>query len=94
MHPYEVLRRPLITEKNTSMQVNSKFVFEVDRNANKVQVKEAVEKAYEVKVVSVNVINVEGKMRRMGRNQVKGPSWKKAIVTLEQGQTIELFEGD
>ncbi|MBG7616929.1 MAG: 50S ribosomal protein L23 [Chloroflexi bacterium] len=93
MHPYEVLRRPLITEKNTSMQVNSKFVFEVDRNANKVQVKEAVEKAYEVKVISVNVINVEGKMRRMGRNQVKGPSWKKAIVTLEQGQTIELFEG-
>ena len=93
MHPYEVLRRPLITEKNTSMQVNSKFVFEVDRNANKVQVKEAVEKAYEVKVISVNVINVEGKMRRMGRNQVKGPSWKKAIVTLEKGQTIELFEG-
>ena len=93
MHPYEVLRRPLITEKNTSMQVNSKFVFEVDRNANKVQVKEAVEKAYEVKVISVNVINVEGKMRRMGRNQVKGPSWKKAIITLEQGQTIELFEG-
>ena len=93
MHPYEVLRRPLVTEKNTSMQVGGKYVFEIDKRANKKQIKEAVERSYNVNVVSVNVMNVEGKMRRMGRNQIKEPSWKKAIITLQSGQTIELFEG-
>jgi len=75
------------------MQVGGKYVFEIDKRANKKQIKEAAERSYNVNVVSVNVMNVEGKMRRMGRNQIKEPSWKKAIITLQPGQTIELFEG-
>lgn len=93
VHPYEVLRRPLVTEKNTDLHALGKYAFEVAREANKPQVKEAVEKAFKVKVVSVNVINVPGKMRRGGRRRVMSPPWKKAVVTLEPGQKIELFEG-
>jgi len=93
MHPYEVLRRPVITEKNTALQEQSKYVFEVAQDANKRQVKEAVEKAFKVKVVAVNVITVPGKTRRVGKRQVKTSPWKKAVATLEAGQKIEFFEG-
>ena len=93
MHPYEVLRRPLITEKNTSLQTLDKYAFEVAGEANKQQVKQAVEKAFKVKVTAVNVISVPGKERRIGRSKVLTQSWKKAIVTLKSGDSIQFFEG-
>lgn len=93
MNIYEVLRRPIITEKNTLLAVQSKYMFEVYKDANKQQIKDAVEKAFKVNVTSVNVINVPGKMRRAGRRRGMTSPWKKAIVTLQSGQKIELFEG-
>ncbi len=93
MHPYEVLRRPLITEKNTELQTLGKYAFEVAKEANKPQIKQAVEKAFSVIVTAVNVMNIHGEMRRVGRRQVLTRSWKKAIVTLQPGDKIELFEG-
>ncbi len=93
MHLYEVLRHPLVTEKNTMLQAQGKYVFEIAREANKQQVKQAVEKAFKVKVLAVNVMTVPGKTRRVGRRQVLTQSWKKAIVTLKPGDKIELFEG-
>jgi len=93
VHLYEVLRRPLITEKNTVLQAQGKYAFEIAREANKHQIKQAVEKAFKVKVLAVNVMTVPGKTRRVGRRQILTQSWKKAIVTLKSGDKIELFEG-
>ena len=93
MHLYAVLRHPLITEKNTILQAQGKYAFEIAREANKPQIKQAVEKAFKVKVLAVNVMTVPGKTRRVGRRQVLTQSWKKAIVTLKPGDKIELFEG-
>ena len=93
MHPYEVLRRPLITEKDSILQAQGKYAFEAATGANKPQVKQAVEKAFNVKVTAVNIMTVPGKRRRIGRRIVLTPSWKKAIVTLQPGDKIELFEG-
>ncbi|MFC2001366.1 50S ribosomal protein L23 [Chloroflexota bacterium] len=93
MHLYEVLRRPLITEKNSVHQAQNKYVFEADDRANKLQIRQAVEKAFKVKVTGVNVITVPGKTRRVGRRQVLTSPWKKAIVTLKPGDKIEFFEG-
>ncbi len=92
MHPYEALRRPLITEKSASLQAQGKYIFEVDTKANKHQVKQAVEKAFKVKVTSVNMIQVRGKTRRLGQRELPSPSWKKAIVTLKPGDKLEIFE--
>ena len=93
MHPYNVLRRPMVTEKNTAMQVEGKYVFEVADKANKTQIKEAVETAFNVNVIQVNVMTVHGKRKRMSRGIVQKPDWKKAVVTLKPGDKIELFEG-
>ena len=93
MHLYEVLRRPLITEKNTTLQAQGKYVFEVDGGANKHQIKQAVEKAFKVGVTAVNVMTMPGKRRRLKGREVLSPSWKKAIVTLKPGDKIEFFEG-
>jgi len=93
MHIYEVVRRPLITEKATLLKEQSRYAFEVAKEANKRQIKEAVQAAFKVNVVKVNVMSVPGKMRRIGRRYVLTPSWKKAVVTLEPGQKIEFFEG-
>jgi len=93
MHTYDVLRRPLVTEKSTVLAERNKYCFEVARDANKAQIKEAVEKAFKVNVVSVNVMTVPGKMRRAGRQRGMTPAWKKALVTVEEGNKIELFEG-
>ena len=93
MHLYEVLRRPLITEKSTDLQVQNKYAFEIAEGTNKLLVKQAVEKAFKVKVTGVNVMTVPGKTRRVGRRQVQTRSWRKAIVTLQHGDKIELFEG-
>ncbi|HOR00945.1 MAG TPA: 50S ribosomal protein L23 [Anaerolineae bacterium] len=94
MHPYEVLKRPLLTEKtNIQNDEENRYSFEVDRRANKLQVKDAVEKAFSVKVVAVNIINVPSKQRRLGRQVGHRPGWKKAVVKLAPGQRIQLFEG-
>ena len=93
MHLYEVLHRPVITEKGTALQAQGKYLFEVAGEANKHQIKQAVEKAFRVKVTSVNIMTVPGKTRRIGRREVLTPSSKKAVVTLKPGDKIELFEG-
>lgn len=93
MHLSEVLRRPLVTEKNTALQAQGKYAFEVAGEATKPQIKQAVEKAFKVKVTAVNVIIVPRKARRLGRRLVYIPSWKKAVVTLKPGDKIELFQG-
>jgi large subunit ribosomal protein L23 len=93
MNLYEVLRRPLVTEKSTRLAESNKYVFEVDKRACKDQVRAAVEKAFKVGVLSVNMIRVPGEVKRMGRRAVAHPSWKKAIVTLKEGDKIQFFEG-
>jgi large subunit ribosomal protein L23 len=93
MHPYQVVKRPLITEKATIIKDRNKYAFEVAKAANKRQVKEAVEAAFKVNVVKVTVMSVPGKMTRIGRREVLTPVWKKAIVTLAPGDKIEFFEG-
>ncbi len=94
IHPYAVIVRPLVTEKSTSLVGQGKYVFEVDLRANKSQIREAVEIAFSVKVAEVNTMVVKGKAKRFGRRQEKHrPNWKKAVVTLIPGDSIELFEG-
>ncbi len=93
LHPYGVLLRPLITEKSTLLTAQDKYVFEVDIRANKNQIKEAVQIAFNVRVSDVNTMKVKGKMKRFGRRVTPRPDWKKAIVTLVEGDKIELFEG-
>jgi len=92
VHRFEVLRRPLITEKYTVLQAQGKYAFEVAREANKTQVKEAVESAFKVKVTGLNLMTVAGKRRRLGRRVLAAKPWKKAVVTLKPGDKIELFE--
>lgn len=95
MNAWDVLLRPLITEKGTDRQAElNQYSFEVAVDSNKNQVKEAVELAFKVKVADVHTMNVRGKMRRVGRHRGMSRSWKKAIVTVQQGQTItDFFEG-
>jgi len=93
MNLYEVLRRPLITEKSTELQASDKYAFEVSKKSTKPMVAAAVTLAFKVNVTAVNIINVPGKMKRFGRRQVLGQSWKKAIVTLKPGDKIAFFEG-
>ena len=94
VHPYEVLRRPIVTEKSTLLAAHGKYVFEVALKANKPQIREAVEKAFNVRVRSVNTSIVHGKTRRFGRQRpARGSDWKKAVVTLQSGDQIEIFEG-
>jgi large subunit ribosomal protein L23 len=93
MNLYEVLRRPLITEKSTVLQTQNKYAFEIADKANKPMIKQAVEKAFKVKVTGVNVVTMQGKTKRVGRRLVKTNPWKKAIVTLQAGDKIEFFEG-
>jgi large subunit ribosomal protein L23 len=90
---WDVLRKPRITEKGTVLGEQSKYVFEVHPDANKIQIKQAVEQAWpNVKVTAVNTMNVVGKSRRWRRHSAQLPDWKKAVVTLEPGQRIEFFE--
>ena len=93
MHLYEVLRRPLVTEKNTALQTQGKYTFEVAGEASKEQIKRAVEKAFNVTVTKVNVMTMPSKGQRIRGRLVLSPSWKKAIVTLKPGDKIEIFEG-
>ena len=93
LHPYAVLLRPIITEKTTVLTGLDKYVFEVDIRANKNQIKEAVQVAFNVRVEEVNTMTMKGKPKRFGRRVVNRPNWKKAVVTLVSGDKIELFEG-
>ncbi len=93
MELWEVLRKPIVTEKSTMLQEQNKYVFAVATDANKAQIKQAVEKAFDVTVKAVNVMSVHGKMRRIGRHAGHQSDWKKAVVTLLPGQKIEFFEG-
>ena len=93
MHLYEVLKRPIVTEKTTLQGDEGRYTFEVDVRANKHQVKEAVEKIFDVNVVSVNIINMPGKVHRYGPHVSKPHRWKKATVRLAEGQSIGFFEG-
>ncbi len=92
MHIYEVLQRPIVTEKNAALMEQNKYAFKVARQANKQQIKEAVEKSFKVKVTQVNVMTIQAKDKGFGRLRGKGSAWKKAVVTLEQGHKIEIFE--
>lgn len=89
-----VIKKILLTEKSTAArEVSNKYFFEVDRKANKVEIADAVEKLFKVKVVEVRVMNVLGKKKRMGRVIGQKNSWKKAVVTLAAGNSIEFAEG-
>ena len=88
-----VIRRPCVTEKSVaSSETANKVVFEVAIDANKIEIKDAVEELFGVTVLNVNTMRVPGKSVRMGRHQGRKPPWKKAIVTLREGDAIEFFE--
>ena len=93
LHPYAVVVRPLITEKATLLAGERKYAFEVSKRANKNQIRNAIEKAFNVHVTKVNTMTVHGKRRTFGRRVTEARDWKKAIVTLAEGNTIEIFEG-
>lgn len=93
MDPRDIIKKPIVTEKSTRLMEMNKYCFMVDRRANKIQIKEAIETIFNVRVLDVNTMQMLGKMKRMGRYEGRRPSWKKAIVTLEPGSRIEFFEG-
>jgi len=93
MELHSIIKRPLITEKSTtSRDQDNKYVFEVDKRANKIEIGNAVEKIFKVKVIDVRTMNMAGKKKRMGKIVGQKNDWKKAIVTLAEGNTIEMFE--
>jgi large subunit ribosomal protein L23 len=90
----KIIVRPLITEKSTQQKEgNNQYVFEVHRDANKIEIQSAVERLFKVKVSQVRTSNVLGKVKRLGRKHGKRQDWKKATVTLKEGGRIEFFEG-
>ena len=92
--PQKIIRRPLITEKSTRQKDEGRqYVFEVDRDANKIEIQSAVERLFKVKVLQVRTSNMLGKLKRVGRKYGKRPDWKKATITLKEGDHIEFFEG-
>ncbi len=89
-----ILRKPIITEKATWMKENSnKYVFEVEKNCNKIEIRNAVEEQFNVKVIDIRTYNTYGKIRTRGKFKGRKPDWKRAIVQLKEGDTIEFFEG-
>ena len=91
---YEVLRRPLVTEKTSAQrEEENQYAFEVAPDANKVELRRAVEAVFGVRVVAVRTSNVRGKIKRFKRGHAKKPNWKRALVTLREGDSIDLFEG-
>ena len=92
MEARDIIIRPLITEKSTTLMAEGKYVFVVAKAANKIEIAKAISQIFNVKVVSVNTVNVEGNVKRMGRSIGKRSDYKKAIVKLAAGETIEFFE--
>jgi large subunit ribosomal protein L23 len=95
MTPEEIIKRPLVlTEKGNRLREDeNQYMFEVARDANKTEIRNAVEKLWPVSVIKVHTINVRGRMRRMGRGHAKTQNWKKAVVSLKAGDSIDFFEG-
>lgn len=95
MHVYQILKRPIVTEKSTlRAETDNQYTFEVDPRANKMQIKDAVETAFNVSVTAVRIVHIPPKKGRYGRLRVtKKPATKKAVVTLAPGNTIQIFEG-
>lgn len=92
MEARDILIKPIITEKTTALMEERKYTFRVPLAATKVEIHQAVEQIFKVKVQAVNTMRYEGKMKRLGRTQGRRSDWKKAVVTLKPGETIELFE--
>ncbi len=94
MMSYEIIKKPIITENSMDQMADKKYTFEVAKEANKVEIKKAVEEIFGVTVEKVTTMRVLGKVKRMGANSGKRPDWKKAIVKLtENSKTIEFFDG-
>ena len=94
MREYDILRGPVVTEKTTlQKELDNQVTFKVDKRANRVEIKEAVEKAFNTQVKKVRTVQVKGKVKQRGRITGKRNDWKKAIVTLMPGQRIDFFEG-
>ncbi len=92
-HPQDIIIRPIITEKSNRLTTEGKYVFEVKRDANKIEIAKAVEALFNVTVTEMNTMTVRGKLKRQGRFEGRTPTWKKAVVTLKAGDRIPLFEG-
>jgi large subunit ribosomal protein L23 len=95
MIPEDIIKRPLVlTEKGNALrEAHNQYLFEVARTSNKAQIRDAIETLFSVKVEKVHTMIVRGRMRRMGRGREKTQNWKKAIVSLKSGETIDFFEG-
>ena len=91
MEARDILIKPIVTEKSTALMEERKYTFCVPLSATKIQIRQAVEQIFKVKVQAVNTMRYEGKMKRLGRTQGRRSDWKKAVVTLKPGETIELF---
>ncbi len=89
----EIIIRPIISERSMDLVNENKYAFFVDKRANKVEIKKAVEELFDVGVETVNTVNIPGKKKRLGRSVGRTPDRKKAIVTLKEGDKIEIFEG-
>ena len=93
MDPHDIIIKPILTEKTTFLAEMGKYAFRVHKDSNKLDIQRAVEELFRVDVVAVNVLRVRGKWRRFGRSRGRRSDWKKAVVTLQAGQSIELFPG-
>jgi large subunit ribosomal protein L23 len=93
LHPNEVLLAPVVSEKSYSLIDDRKYSFKIHPDAHKTQVRQAVEELFDVKVERVNIVQVQSKPKRRGGHKGLRPGWKKAIVQLAEGETIEIFEG-
>jgi large subunit ribosomal protein L23 len=93
LHPNEVLLAPVVSEKSYSLISDRKYTFKVHKDAHKTQVRQAVEELFEVHVENVNILKVQSKPKRRGATKGIRPGWKKAIVQVREGETIEIFEG-
>jgi large subunit ribosomal protein L23 len=93
LHPAQVLLRPVISEKSYEQITQNRYTFKVHPDAHKTQIRQAVEELFDVKVVGVNIVKVQPKPKRRGLTRGTKPGWKKAIVELKAGDTIEIFEG-
>jgi large subunit ribosomal protein L23 len=94
MDPHQVIVRPVISEKSYNLiETEGQYTFQVDRRANKNQIKRAIESAFDVHVDKVNTVNVKSKPKRQGLTRGRTATWKKAVVKLAEGERIELFEG-
>ncbi len=93
MNVRDMIVKPVVTEKSVDLMAENKYCFKVAKKANKIEIKKAIEEIFKVRVIDVHTMNVKGKQKRVGRNVGMTSGYKKAIVTLAEGDTIEIFEG-